>query len=380
MFLDALLRTNPGLATLAARAIRDGRLSPGTYVLDLTAVDENAEVISAAARLHGIQLYAMSKQVGRNPDFIRAVSRHIPKWVAVDLVDARAIVHAGGRLGHVGHLVQPGRAEVARMLELRPEIVTVFSLDLAEHIAAEARRQGLSQSLMARIAGPVGALHPGQPGGIALEGLEDTVEQIRSLRGVTLDGVTGYPCVVAGRAGLALSEIGSSVLEAASRISGLAQVNGPGNTCTSGIPLLRKLGFTHGEPGHGLTGTTPLHAIGAEQPERVAMLFATQVSHRLDADRVAIFGGGFYARGNAAGAQVYSRSHLHVGTLEPHPAGSIDYYRTLRVDGDVRPGDPVVLAFRFQAFVTRAPIATVVSHGHRTRIVGVHDAFGHPWS
>lgn len=379
MFLDALLRTNPALADFAACAVRDGAVPPGTFLIDLDAVAENAETIASVARQHGIELYAMSKQVGRNPEFIRVVSRFIPRWVAVDLVDAQAIVRAGARVGHLGHLVQPGRNQLASALDLRPEIITVYSSDLGEAIAEEASRHGLIQALMARVAGEGDSWHPGQEGGLAPDVLPEIAARFDRLSSVSLQGVTSYPCFETDGGRLQPSANAASVLRAARLIPGISQINGPGSTCAAAVPLLAELGFTHGEPGHGLTGTTPLHAARCDLPERVAFAYATEVTHRIDSDRVAVLGGGFYARSKARQGCVYGRHGQALGTLVPHPAESIDYYRVLEVNGAVQPGDVVVFAFRFQAFVTRAPIAAVAGLSTNPRIVGIHDPYGHPW-
>ncbi len=105
-------------------------------------------------------------------------------------------------------------------------------------------------------------------------------------------------------------------------------------------------------------------------------MFVTAVSHRLDAHAVAVLGGGFYARGKARHGLLRSAGGEYLARLRPHPVSAIDYYRAIYDDGRARVGDPVVFAFRFQAFVTRAPVAAVTGLPGNARIVSISDPYG----
>ena len=62
----------------------------------------NAALIKAEADKVGFKVFAMTKQMGRNGDFCRAVlAGGIDKTVAVDMERARACTAAGLGLGHV---------------------------------------------------------------------------------------------------------------------------------------------------------------------------------------------------------------------------------------------------------------------------------------
>ena len=106
MFLDALVRRNPAFVSAAISLQQEGAIPAAAYVLDLDAVEHNAGLIAAeAARLH-LDVFAMTKQMGRNASFCRAAVRGgIASAVAVDMECARRDA-AGMRLGHLGHLVQ----------------------------------------------------------------------------------------------------------------------------------------------------------------------------------------------------------------------------------------------------------------------------------
>ena len=122
----------------------------------------------------------------------------------------------------------------------------------------------------------------------------------------------------------------------------------PSATCVSTIPILKELGATHGEPGHALTGTTPLHQRG-DQPELPAMVYVSEVSH-LDEDHAYVYGGGFYRRSRAGEAIVGKTfpgmMDCRVRVRETPPQ-YIDYYGALERDGHrIEVGDTAVFAFR----------------------------------
>ena len=58
------------------------------------------------------------------------------------------------------------------------------------------------------------------------------------------------------------------------------------------LEALAAAGATQVEPGHGLTGTTPLHVSG-DLPEAPAVVYLTEVSH-LSGEEAFCFGGGLY--------------------------------------------------------------------------------------
>src|SRR5438876_11003575 len=127
MFLDVLRRRNPAFLEAAAALHREGRLPANAYALDLDAVRANARVMREEADRHGLELFAMTKQVGRAPGFVRAVmDGGIDSGVAVDMTDARALRDGGMAVGHVGHLVQVPQAEAAAAAALEPANWTVY--------------------------------------------------------------------------------------------------------------------------------------------------------------------------------------------------------------------------------------------------------------
>ncbi|GMA62820.1 hypothetical protein GCM10025859_32600 [Alicyclobacillus fastidiosus] len=122
----------------------------------------------------------------------------------------------------------------------------------------------------------------------------------------------------------------------------IEQINAPSVTSVSTIPTLAHLGATHGEPGHALTGTTPLHTVKG-QTEVPAYLYITEVSHVCEGESY-VFGGGYYPRGKAQNALVCPKvgSPKLAKAVMPD-AQSIDYY--LKVEGSFQSGHLSYLPF-----------------------------------
>ena len=73
MFLDVIRRRNPRLIEQAIALHQAGHIPANTYVIDLDAVEANARAIATEAKRLGLKVFAMTKQMGRNGDFCRAV-------------------------------------------------------------------------------------------------------------------------------------------------------------------------------------------------------------------------------------------------------------------------------------------------------------------
>ncbi|TXS34298.1 YhfX family PLP-dependent enzyme [Streptomyces sp. NBC_01693] len=384
MFLDILITRNPGLVDTAAALHRDGAIPPDTYVMDLDAVEENAALLAAEAQRLGVGLWFVVKQLGRNPELIRAIARHIPRSAAIDLAEARTLRAAGARPGNVGHLVQIPRRALPEVLSHRPETVTVFDPANARAVSDAARELGFVQDVLIRIEGADGSVYPGQEGGVPLSRLDVFAEAAEALEGIRIGGVTAFPCVLcdpstgrpAATPNFALALKARELLE--SRGHHGLRLSAPSATSMASLPLLAELGATHGEPGHALTGTTPLHAVDPAQPEKPAYVYVSEVAHFLDDGRPAVYGGGFYARSHIRSA-LLPRTGARLGVRDS-PAENIDYYRLLDAPAegaDVRVGDTALFAFRTQIFVTRSTVAVVSGAASGSpRLHGLYDAQG----
>ncbi|MCQ4210529.1 YhfX family PLP-dependent enzyme [Streptomyces longispororuber] len=384
MFLDSLLTRNPELVDAAADLHRRGVIPPDTYVMDLDAIEGNARLLAAEAERLGLTLWFVVKQLGRNPELIKAIARHIPKYAAIDPPEARTLHATGARAGNLGHLVQIPRRDLPEMLGWRPETVTVYDLANARAVSDAAAELGFVQDVLIRLEGAEGSVYPGQEGGVPLAGIDEFAATVERLPGVRIAGVTAFPCVLCDPATGAPTPTPNFELALKARQTLAARghqglkLSAPSATSMATLPLLAELGATHGEPGHSLTGTTPLHAHDLTQPEKPAYVYVTEVAHTLADGRPAVHGGGFYPRSNIKAA-LLPRTGLRL-PVQDAPPENIDYYRLLdapEAGADVRAGDTALLAFRTQIFVTRSTVAVVAGlSAGAPRLVGLFDAQG----
>ncbi|MCW2746430.1 MAG: amino-acid racemase [Mycobacterium sp.] len=389
MFLDLLRRRNPALIDAAITLHQRGELPANTFAIDLDAVTANARAIAQAAAPLGLTPLAMTKQMGRNPDFCRAVmSGGIEASVAVDMADARATVRAGMQLGHVGHLVQVPRAEAATAAGMNPHNWTVFTDEKAHEAAAAAAALGRQQALLARIHADGDEFYSGHEGGFAADDILAVADRLDALDGAFFAGITTFPALLFDREtrtvrptrNLATLEAAAKRLADAGRTG--VRINGPGTTSAAALPALAAAGVTQIEPGHALTGTTPWHA-EEYLPEAPAVCYVSEVSHRYGG-RAYCFGGGMYVDPVIPPYQVRAVVGRQPGATAVLPAtlpppSAIDYYGQLDLsDGTpVAVGDTVVFGFRAQVFVTRAYTAGITGLASgRPRVAGIYAADG----
>ncbi len=391
MFLELLRRRNPALILDAQRLHQAGMIPANAYVLDLDAVEENARLIAAEAGRLGLTTFAMTKQVSRNSGFCRAVKRGgIDRAVAVDMACAIACHRAGLPVGHLGHLVQVPRAEAAMAArQIAPDFWTVFSDTKAAEAAAAARAAGREQALMARVQTAGDVFYRGHEGGFAAEEAVAAARRLSSLEGARFAGITTFPAQlydpetrrIRHTPNLATLRRTAGALAAA----GFAdlEVNAPGTTSLVTLAALADAGATQVEPGNGLHGTTPLHAV-EDLPERPAVLYLSEVSH-LHAGRAYCFGGGLYIDpvfpDYPVKALVGPEPTVEADALrgvEIPPPSAIDYYGMID-SPEAKPGDSVVFGFRGQAFVTRAHSVGLRGVGTADlRVECIENIFGQP--
>ena len=364
MFINALQRQNPALITAAVDFWRQGKIAPDSYVIDVDRLLENAAKILAVARELNITLYIMTKQLGRNPWLAEKLMRlGFGGVVAVDDKEARIMRRAGIKVAHQGHLVQIPSGQVGEAVEQGTDIITVFSLDKAREIAAAALSAGRVQAIMLKVYGDNDLFYPGQESGFSLAGLAAAVEQIRSLAGITIAGLTHFPCLLwdEQQSAVVPTENLHSLLAAKARLEHcgvrVGQLNAPSATSCLSLPLLKQFNVTHAEPGHALTGTIPANQRG-DQPETVAMLWLSEISHHFKG-RSYCYGGGYYRRGKAKHALIYApgESVPRRAVLGAVDDASIDYF--LPLEGEFAAGSAAIFCFRTQIFVTRSEVVLI---------------------
>lgn len=367
MFLSLTKKRNPELIKAGVHLHQSGLIPPNTYVLDLDTIAKNVRSMAKAAKENDFVLYFMSKQLGRIGELGNWIAEHgIEKAVAVEFEEAFRLHQSDVKIGNVGHLVQPGKHQWGEILGIEPEVVTVFSIERARQVSEAAMRLGKKQDVILRVIHPSDTIYPGQWGGFQLEELQSAIPELKKLEGIEVMGVTSFPLLLMDkeREELRFTENLKTILSAKEILEAsgfqIRQVNGPSATSTATIPMLKKAGITHGEPGHALTGTTPLHAVRS-LPEDPAIIYVSEISH-VDKENVYVIGGGFYERGNMTGAYVGSSpEHIFDTFLKGKSLNSqyIDYYGRLEQGSPVSIGDTAIYAFRTQVFVTRANVALV---------------------
>jgi predicted amino acid racemase len=392
MFLDVLRRRNPRLIEQAIRLQQRGEIPANSYVIDLDAVEANARTIRSEADRHGLKVFAMTKQMGRNGSYCEAIRRGgIEKAVAVDMECARACSRAGLAIGHIGHLVQIPRAEADAAASFAPDYWTVFNVEKAAEAATAAAKRNRRQGFLARLQARGDRFYRGHEGGFDPENIVDIADQLDSLAGGRFAGVTTFPALlfdpekksVTPTPNMRTLEKAAAHLARSGRKA--IEINAPGTTSSIVMKALAEAGATQVEPGHGLTGTTPLHAL-EDLPEIPAVVYVTEVSHLVGTEAYC-FGGGLYIDPVFPGYQlraVISREPTSetaaIYNVEIPPPVAIDYYGMIDMTsakGKVRVGDTVVFGFRPQIFVTRGYTVGVSNLSGEQPVIGpIHDAFG----
>jgi predicted amino acid racemase len=393
MFLDVLRRRNPALIEAAIRLHQENLLPANSYVIDTDSVERNARIMREAADRTGLKIFGMTKQMGRNPSFCVALMRGgIAQAVAVDVECARATHRAGMGLGHIGHLVQVPRAEADAAAALRPRYWTVFNSQKAEQAGAAMKKAGHDGELLARVFAAGDIFYKGHEGGFPAQDIIAVAERLDRIAGARFAGITTFPAQLFDaktrsirptpntetlrRAADALAKAGRRNIE----------INAPGTTSSIIFDALKEVGATQCEPGHGLTGTTPLHAL-EDLPEIPAVAYVSEVSH-LHQDRAYCFGGGLYVDPvfpdydiKAVVSREPTTAASALLSVDIPPPAAIDYYGMIDASGASKPrvGDSVVFGFRPQAFVTRAYVAGIsgISEG-KPRLEAIHDSHGRP--
>jgi predicted amino acid racemase len=273
-----------------------------------------------------------------------------------------------------------------------PEVVTVFSFEFAERLGAAAVGAGRTQDVLLRVTAPGDFFYFGHGGGFALDEIERAAARVDAIAGVTVAGVTTFPCLLPDSESKRVKPTPNlaTLIRAAEKLRAagvdVRQVNAPGTTSAGTMTTLREHGATHVEPGNALHGTTPMHVFDATAPELPAILYLTEISH-VEGDRAYAFGAGLYVDkvlGTYQETALCGRDESITSRpypVEMAPDGAIHYYCTLQIteNHEVRVGDSVVFCYRPQTFVTRARTQAIAGIGSaKTELRGVYDQEARP--
>lgn len=381
MFLEKVIERNPELIHCAFDLHRKGLILPDTYILDLDRITENGRKMKAEADRYGIDLYFMLKQIGRNPLVARRLmDLGFAGAITVDYKEALCMIENGIHIANVGHLVQIPKVLLQKILQSKPDYVTVYSLEKIEEINEAARECGIRQKLLIRLTDEDSQLYSGQIAGFHSDEFKELIDKVSQLENVEIGGLTVFPALLYSKEeGKILPTSNLLALQRGMKIAeecGLKDlnINVPSATCCASLPLIAQLKGTSGEPGHGLTGTTPLHR-DSDQPELPAYVYVSEISHNYK-DKAYCYGGGHYRRGHMENVLVGSDfKHSELCKVTAPSDESIDYH--YEIDRRCKVSDCAVMAYRTQVFTTRSHVAVVegLSTG-QGKLLGIYSALG----
>lgn len=379
MFLDQVMKRNPELINAAVAFHKNGVLEPDTYVIDYDQTMKNAKMILDKANTKDIKLYFMLKQLGRNPLLAKAlVEMGYCGAVVVDFREAEVMMEHHIPLGNVGHLVQTPRRMIDKILAYGTEVFTVFTFEKLVEINESAQKHGIIQDVILKVYDEGDVHYRSQEGGVSLEDLESFLSQSEILENVKVVGATSFPAFLYSEATdtTIKTQNYTTIYKAIDIMRDwgceIKQINVPSTTSVATLDLLES--GVHGEPGHGLTGTTPAHA-KHNLEEVPSAVYLSEISHNFK-DKSYAYGGGYYRRSHVKHVLVVDdKNNQNKLDVVPMSADSIDYYFELTKNADVSAS--VIMAFRFQIFVTRSRVALVQGISKGTpEIMGIFDSLG----
>lgn len=390
MFLKKILSRNANLIDACVNLHQERLIPSNSYVIDIDRFKENAEIISNEAQKYNLKVFAMTKQIGRNPIALRAIREaKILSCVCVDMNDARPVYASGSKIGHLGHLVQVPVFETEEAVKMQPEYWTVYSIEKAREISKYMDKNKI-QKIMLRIFSDGDTFYKGHEGGFAAPNITKIIKEINSLPGLKFAGLTTFPTQLFNLEKLSIEHTKNyeTLLETAKILKEEGyeniELNAPGATCSSLFKEMANKGITQVEPGHGLTGTTPIHAF-KDMDECPAMVYVSEVSH-VYKGKPYCFGGGMYIDPvfpeydvKACVGKTAKEIKEKIVSCDIPATSSIDYYGILQPskEQDIKIGETVVFGFRAQVFVTRDYVVPISGISKNKPIVeGIYLADG----
>lgn len=381
MFLHKVTERNKALLETAFQLHQRNEILPDTYLIDMDAIRSNAMQILKEADKQNIELYFMLKQLGRNPYIAKELVKLGYKGaVVVDFKEAAIMMKYNIPISNVGHLVQAPKGMLKKLVAYGCHYHTVFSLEKIRDLNECAKAAGSIVPLLLKVVGEHDVIYSGQTAGFHLNELPALIKAVKKLDYVSIKGVTSFPCFLCDEATSAITPTPNlETLMQAKKIleqEGIKveNVNAPSTTSVETLRQMQGYGINSGEPGHGLSGTTPLHAFQtcAELP---AVVYVSEVSHNFQG-KAYCYGGGFYRRSHVkyaySGTCFSNKKEVEV---LPPDLDSIDYYFGLSEECNVN--DTVIMAFRFQMFVTRSDVCIIEGiRSKQPKIVGRYTSLG----
>lgn len=381
MFLEQTIKRNPQLINASFTLHQQQSILPDTYVVDIDTFIENAKHMLHKANDNQIELYFMLKQIGRNPYIAqKLIDIGYKGAVVVDFKEAQVMMKHHIPISNVGHLVQPPHALLHELISYGCKYFTVFSVEKAKEINDIARTLNMKQKVLLKVIDEGDVIYEGQTAGFELEKLDETIKVLKTLDAIEIAGLTSFPCFLYNEEKDSITQTHNleTVLKAKELLQeqgiSIDNINAPSATCSYTLDAMKALAITSGEPGHGLSGTTPLHAI-KKCVEKPCVTYVSEISHNYK-DMSYCYGGGYYRRSHVSHCLVgkdfesSKKDEIIVPSLE-----SIDYYFGINHNHSIN--ETVVMAFRFQMFVTRSHVAIVEGiQKNKPHIIGIYTSLG----
>jgi len=381
MFLEKLNERNPRLIDAAVKLHQNGILLPDTYIIDLPTLLENASMILSEAKKQGLNCLYMSKQIGRNADIGRMLEdMGYDGAVAVDYREALHLADHHLKIWNVGHLVQPPKTCLNRLIPYGVKFFTIYTIEKMREIDVVARKSGLIQSIMVKVADKGCLIYDGQQSGFSLDELVSLVDASKAMPNVKIEGVTSFPCMLYNEKTKKIEKTANFdlLLQAKAKLESLGceiiEVNAPSSNTAGSMELAAQHHATTVEPGHALTGTTPYHAQHSDG-EIPAILYLTEVSHTYQGNSYC-YGGGHYRRSHMKNALVVDFDNQRAASLIEAPSDdNIDY--AFKLDRTFEISSTVLACFRTQIFTTRSHVALIDNRNAQPILLGLYDAHGY---
>lgn len=381
MFINKLKERNPELINSVFQLHDQGAILPDSYIIDMDRLLINARLILEAANTKNVKLYFMLKQIGRNPYIARKLMElGYAGAVVVDSEEALVMMKHNIPLGNVGHLVQIPKQLIDKVVSYGSDVITVYSFEKLLEINQSAKKYNKVQNILVKVADDDDLFYSGQISGIKLENLTQFLEEAKNLKNISIVGATAFPCYLFDSKNDSFYQTPnfSTVIKATNMIKDagykIEQTNIPSTTCVASINMMDdKLPHKVGEPGHGLTGTTPAHAY-QDLEEIPAVCYYSEISHHYNNNSYC-YGGGFYRRSHVKNGLVLVDNEVKDVLVEPVDLDSIDYH--FEIKGLYPISAPVIMAFRFQMFVTRSKVVLVEGISkNNPSVIGIYDGLG----
>ncbi len=388
MFLQTIKERNPLLIKTAVEWHQAKLIPTNTWLFDLDTIRDNAAALYKAKVKYGLETYIMTKQHNRNPMINKvAIQEGLNGTVCVDQQCCLMMERYGVTTGHVGHLNQIPMREIPRVLKLRPQVWTVFSVEQARAVSDEAAKLGMKQDILLRVYREGDIFFCGQEGGFRFDELLDKAREIMTFPNVNIVGTVSFPCFKYNGSEGEVAEPSpnmATICEAAELLRDklgieIKQINAPGNTSSITFPILKAAGATHVEPGHGLLGTTPNHRLIPNLPERPTYCYVSEITHKYE--------GMAYAHGGGLWQDIYDNNFKYKALVGSDPdtimnnelswnrvPQIIDYHAPLLEGERAKVGDTAIFGFRTQMQMTRSWVAVCcgLSKG-KPELVGLFD-------